>query len=71
MEELPEIEIAESAAPLTVTTRVPEIDPDVAVAITEPDLKLVRRPAVLRLATVESEEVHEACEVRFAVVPSL
>lgn len=47
--------IDDSEGPVTTTFPVPEIDPNVAVAVTVPAFKAVSNPALLSEATLESE----------------
>ena len=70
-EDPPEMEITESAAPLTLTTIVPVIELCTAEAITDPDLKLVRRPEAFVVATVEFDVDHVTLDVMSLIDPSL
>lgn len=67
----PDTEIDESVAELTVIVIDPLVEFSFAVATTVPGCTLLRRPAALVVATVESEVDQVTWEVRSAVVPSL
>jgi hypothetical protein len=55
----------------TVSVVLPEILPEVAVISVEPALALPAKPAALTVATVGTEELHVAVEVKFCWVPLL
>jgi hypothetical protein len=67
----PETASEVSVAELTVIVIDPETESSFAEAITVPEPTLVRSPAALVVATVESDVDQVTWEVMFAVVPSL
>ena len=64
------IVIDETEAAVTATVALPETPLIVAITVTLPTLRLARRPAPLTVATVGSETVQLAWEVRFWVLLS-
>ncbi len=64
------IVIDDSEGAVTTTFPVPEIDPNVAVTVTDPALKAVRKPAPLTEATVWSDVLQITWAVRDCVLAS-
>jgi len=62
--------IDDSAGAFTVTCPDPEIDPNIAVTVTDPAFKAVRKPALLRETTVASEVLQITWAVKDCVLAS-
>ena len=56
---------------VTVKVVEPEMDPEAAVIVVAPCLRLVANPPLLMVATVGTLDIHVTELVKFCVVPSL